>query len=236
MKMPLFKKFRLGEVLQYLDHVLTICESHNAEALKIDSLVKALCEANTNLHNVCNRKRGSSLTAQIKNLDKLRGKCLIGIKKNVESYTYHFNPEVSTPAAMLLNSIELLGKDIPKRNLHAETYIINKLLGSWSKNAKYAEAVNTLRLTEWAAELKQLNDRFSNIDIQRVKESNRQPVGITRIKRKAAIAAFRKTLATINAHLILSTDNKYVALVNELDKLTQSFNNVVRTRKGKGAS
>jgi hypothetical protein len=227
-----FPKFRVGEVLQFLYGTLTLCQDHDPEKLKILALINALSESTTKLDEVYKVAQGSALTVEVINLDQQRDKCITGIKKCADSYTYHFDPTVCQAATLILQSIESHGSEIPKQNLQAETATLNDMLGNWTSKPELAAAITKLALGSWADELKRLNDSLQNTYLSRVKEASEKPDEKTIEQRKIAIEAYRELTSAIDAHATLATDAAYNTLTKELNALVYKYNLLVDNRGG----
>lgn len=225
-----FFNFHLAEVLRFLYRVLEICKDHDPEALLIQEQITNLETANNKFDAVYKLSRGSVLSNLLADYDRLRDKCIGGIKMCVESYTYHFDPVITDAAWRILNSIELHGKNIPHQNYQNETTTLFEIFGSWTNNTTLKNDLTTLHLTAWAAEMDRLNKLFSSTENLRVKETANLPATTASEESKVAIEVYRKLTSAIEARNTISTDGAYLPVINELNVLVHEYNTLVDRR------
>ena len=230
---PYFHDYHVAELIQFLNSIVNICENHDPEALHILPQVNAVANANKELKIANAVARKSSFTSSIENIDLLRDKCIIGIKLCAEAFIYHFKPEKSTAAKYIFESIDRHGKSIAKQNYPAETAILNKIFSNWTTDPKLIAALETLGINDWAIELKRLNDLFFNKNRLRNNEIASLPDKDCLEKGKIAIAAYRKLISVIEAHITLSVDNSYDKMVNKFNVIIKKYNIIVSRRKKK---
>jgi hypothetical protein len=227
---PLFQKFRIGELVQFLYDVLGICDKNKPEVLLITAQVTSTRTSAKELDNNFKLDQGSSLSSVLVTEDQRRDRALIGIHSCIEGYTYHFDTTIREAAILLLASIEKYGSNIQQQNYQAETSSVNSILESWTTDSKLAAALVTLKMVDWAAELKTANTLFNGTYLLRVEEKGEAPSADTFELRKAAIARYRELVNEISAQTTIVKNTTYDKVTNELNVLIHSYNMLVANR------
>lgn len=228
---PNFRGYYNSEFINYQKGIITISKKFNLNTLKLIQQVTGLEADTTNLVAVYGLDQGSDITDVIIDRDVYRDDALIGIRTNIESYTYHHDEAKRAAAKLLLAAIDKHGKKIYKFNYIAETETITKIISDITTDATLQAAVTTLGLAEWFAELDTANKLFSEAFLNRNTEKSDKPTTTTLAQRINTIAAYNTLLTHINANNVLTPSEDYAKLLKEIDTLTEEYNLVVKKRQ-----
>lgn len=161
---------RNSELLQFFRDIVARCKRFDLTALFLLPKVTPLINEITNLEEVFNKELGSDVTDLLADLDNLRDKAIIGIKLTCEGLSYNTSG-LAPEAKLIFESIDRHGPSIAKMNYQAETSVLSAILADWENDTELTKALSALNLSQWAAELKTLNDTFSETFQDRVGKS-----------------------------------------------------------------
>lgn len=167
-----YQKLRTNELLQFIFDVTEVCNSNDVTKTQVNNLVTELLNANIKLEACYKIDQNNVISSELVELDQRRDACITGIRLNAESWSYHFDPTLAKYATIILKSIDKYGSGITRFNYLAETSIVSSIMDGWSTNDELMEAMNSLQLSEWAAELKHTNDLFNKTYIARISEKS----------------------------------------------------------------
>jgi hypothetical protein len=170
--------------------------------------------------------RKSDLTAQIKKADRRIDRDITGIRKAVESYVHHFNPETVSFAVSLQNRFKAFG-DIAKKSYTEESAAMGILLTDLQTT--YAPQIAALNLGGWITELVEATAEFEALLAQRTSEQAEVPVGNIPEVRRNLNKVYRTSMGLIKATITLkSTDTELLdackAFFMQLNSVITYFN------------
>lgn len=233
MLFPSFSKFKNAEFIQYCDNSLTIFRAHDTAGLNIAPQVTTFEELFRTLEQLFLLDQGNVITEELEDLDDERDDCLIGININVDSYEKHFEEAKRQAGILLRNLLDKYGRDLYKRSYPEETAGIRSMVNELETNASLTTAASTLHLTDWFAKLKAVNDLFDEKYLKRNKAYADAPKAKFADVRKETEAAFGQVQKHLSAHAILNAGPGYDSLINELDQLTQTYDQAINIRKSR---
>lgn len=226
-------KFRISELLQFINDVLGICQKHDLEKLMIAPKVEALKADTEVLDAAFKVSPGSSISEQIEKLDERRDDCLTGIKTCAEGFSYHYDPDMVQAAGYILDSFKTYGKNIARLNYPSETSTISSLTRDWESNPKYNAALIKLNLLVWARELRTINTEFNTVYLSRVSEAAEETNVVATKYKYTVMGSYQGLVNRIDARAELDEEGQYLLLINELNTLIDKYNAIIRNRGGK---
>lgn len=226
----LFKHYRNSEFVQYVKNALAIISSSNPEELKVKEQFNATNNPFQELSSLFKKELGSDITIELQEIDKRRDDALNGINANLESLTYHFKKEIRTSAFELIESIKLHGSGLARLPYQSETSVISSIIRKWQSEEEKKQALQNLGLEEWVTELENANKLFDERFLARIREQANDPEITVATLRKETTEAFRTLQEHLDAHALLTSDEKYDKLIKELNTLTESYNQTVLER------
>ena len=226
-------KLRNAEYLQLMTDVLTLVFQNDPTTLKVLDEYKKLQASATAIDAIFKTKQSSPLTPIIEVLDLRRDHAIMGIFKTIEANTYHFTPTVKAAAAILGIHIGIYGvaSAVAGLNLQAETATVSSIVTDMETRADLVEAVTTLGLAPWVAELKTANQLLGDTYIQRTTEL--AGAGTDNIKQKrlecnTAYYSLRDMLHSYN--IITKGAAPYPKTINEINALIDQYNIIITKR------
>jgi hypothetical protein len=227
---PHLKKFRMSEIIQFLNDVIKLFQKYNPTTLLVVDELTALQAKTAALEAGFKLESGSVISDELVQLDGRRDDCLIGIKLSAEAYSHHFDAAYKTAAESILNSMAKYGSELTKLNYQAETSTISSLIDEWSKNATLTKAFTKLALVAWGTQLKTLNDQFNTRYLARVSEQGAAVHTDNLVLRDYARQAYVTLITNTEARATLNKAGLYTPLLNDLSVLIKKYNLLVDAR------
>jgi len=224
---------RNNEFIQFFQNLLEIINANDPEALKVKSQYDDLHALVATMASFYKPELGSEITAELQELDAARDSALQGIEFMVKSYTYHYTDTKREAAELLEHSLDNYGSGITRLNYQAETSTINSIIEKWETEQKYIDALASLSLTEWKAELKTINVNFNQRYLDRLSDNADHPEQTSLDLRAGIITSYRELLAYLQAYTTLSTAGEYEKLNKLINELISEYNKMLAARKSK---
>lgn len=226
----MFNKFhyydlRNRELLQFLADVITACNQHSTEPMKLAAVFLAFSKKTAEFDKCFKIAPGSTITNELIKLDNRRDKCVKGIKSVLVGYRNHYQADKIKAASDLLACMNKYGKRIYSLNYEGETSSISSLINDW-KIASCVAALTLLNLLEWSSELDISNRLFNDSYMSRVDEAASLPQVKTFESRKEAVDGFLELLKQIEARAVMSEDPIYSSLINSINVLIERYNQI----------
>jgi hypothetical protein len=230
METPNFSRYRNSEFLQYLKDVLELVNAQDVEALQLTLQRDGLQAEVSQLDTLFQQEQSSGFTEELLDLDERRDKAFIGLKGLLEAHQYHFDEATQTAARSLLFNLNSFGTNIPRMNYQSETAVIDSMLTDWNTEADLVAAVTTLNISSWVTELATANQTFNDRFLARISESAANPAMSFTNMRESSTNVYRELLAHMEAHAVLQNNAIYQTLLNEVNELTNHYNQTVYAR------
>ncbi|CAL2105006.1 conserved hypothetical protein [Tenacibaculum sp. 190524A02b] len=229
---PLLEKFKKGDVIQYVNNVLEIVSEERAATMKIVPQRTQLQSTMSILNANWQVNRGSELTPQIAQLDRERDSLFLGLKMTVDAWAAHHFEETKKEAAFLISDlITSYGDKIQLMRYQQETATLNAIINDLE--TKLPLQVSLLALNTWVIKLKEVNTIFNAKYIERAKAiSLDQDESITAL-RIQVLAEYKALKNIMEARSTIAVEDKtdtvetFTLVVNELNVLTDQYNNAV---------
>jgi hypothetical protein len=169
--------------------------------------------------------QSNQLTAAIKSSDERRDEAAVGIKKCVEGFVLHFNASKRAAAELLLRNINKYG-NVSRLPYAEESAAVDSMLKDWDTPELNA-ALITLGIGDWRTELKQAQESFDNLYLDRVQsEALKTALPISKL-RPDAIKTYQ-TFALILSAFEKITPATYTPIVNQLNELVKKYDDTSR--------
>jgi Family of unknown function (DUF6261) len=227
---PLLRLYRNSEFIRYNKNVVTVCLQNNAAGFQLAAQTNALQTSLLPLDELFMVEKANAHTAALADLDSRRDKATLGLRALGEAYSYHFLPEMANAGSALLAGIDKYGKKISTMNYVAETEILSSLAHDLSTIPELTAAVQLLHAVPWVQELNTANELFNEKYLTRTETYAAKPQGSIADYRLAAMEQYRLLAAHITAHDTLTPSAGLTKLINELNSLTDQYNQLVTDR------
>jgi hypothetical protein len=227
------RKLFAGELLACLNQsiaIITATDPKTVAAIGIrEAVVAAFIPILTKLFA---KDQGSAITENIIEADVARDHCVSGIRKVADGYSLNYLPDFAVAGDIVYRALDKYGS-ITNESFNEETTIINSFLKEVNDTKELKDAVTKLNLTDWVKELDTSNMKFNTLYLSRVQESANEPHDNELAKRNEAIVAFKKMMDAIESAAELDDKGSYDSMINQLNDLTKTYDDLIAERKGK---
>lgn len=223
--------YRVKEFIQFVGNALIIVARHNPDTLKISDQYQALDTIYQQLLQVYKQDTMGDTAAQLAKLDARRDQAIICLRMLSEGYMRHHDEKRQAAGEQLLACINKYGTRVYHLNYSAETAALNNLIRDLETVPAYQEAVTLLHLESTVEEIKQANQEFAQLFVQKLSKSSQTKGPRTRELTREVAAAYRTLVKFVEAYVTLFPSAAYTLFINHLNENTKHFNQLVRQRK-----
>ncbi len=228
-----YQKLWVSEFIQFLKNLTSICRNNHPAALSIDTALIPLEENINKLDALFKKEQGSHLTKEIVALDKRRDNAIKLLTLHAKGYSrYCFEEAKRQAAEKIYKAITKYGHSIYRLNYQAETSTLSILVNELLSDPGLARAVNTLDIQPVVNELKTANDFFNDMYLSRVINMADMAAESASAQRKTAMKHYRRLIKLIEALAVVSGQDRYQSLINELNELIETYNEEADSRVG----
>ncbi|MES2655559.1 MAG: DUF6261 family protein [Bacteroidota bacterium] len=224
---PKLREFRNREFVQYLKDAVKIYQANDLAKLKLDTYVAELLKNLTTLDTIFGVAKKNENTETLENLDARRDAAIVGIRTVAEGYESHFETAAQKAGKLVKSHIDKYGSKISILNYLAETKAIGSVISDFENDDDVQDALSLLNINSWVNELKNANEAFNAMYLTRNKDIAAQPDQNLLDARTDAIPVFRKLIEKTEAFYVVLSDNQYKKIIDELEALTQKYNESV---------
>lgn len=197
-------------------------------ALHLEALAPGYKECIDREAECVNRVTKSASTAQLEAKDKERDKTLQFIYSMNGSYKVCPDETLRTPA-LLVDSVLRAYDKIYAKAYAEETALIDGLLLDLAK-ADVSEALKTLHLDTYVAQLKTLNDAYKALDITRTDEYSARVKTDTTKARKATDETLDLIIQRVNAYAVLEPTEAINAFIDTVNQIFRKYKNLIAAK------
>ena len=194
-------------------------------ALHLEALAPGYKECIDREAECVNRVTKSASTAQLEAKDKERDKTLQFIYSMNGSYKVCPDETLRTPA-LLVDSVLRAYDKIYAKAYAEETALIDGLL------LDVSEALKTLHLDTYVAQLKTLNDAYKALDITRTDEYSARVKTDTTKARKATDETLDLIIQRVNAYAVLEPTEAINAFIDTVNQIFRKYKNLIAAKGG----
>ncbi|WP_321296158.1 DUF6261 family protein [Marinifilum fragile] len=178
------------------------------------------------------KKKISSYTKKVIELDKKRCASFTGLQQCVRGYTKHYNQDIQHSAEIILESIDSMGKQIVYRNYQVKSATFSSLTSAWQNKPGFTEAINTLAMSDWVKHLDEENKAFEAAYLERLIAQGAAPKTKLIDLRADLINAHRGIVKKLEAYCLFENP-KALELSKHFNKLIAAYNKELNRRKNK---
>ncbi len=221
---PKLTRYRNSEFIQYLRDTLTIFKAFDLKTLKLDVYIGPIEASIAKLDEVFVIASKNGNTEALEAADARRDDAIIGIRTVAVGYERHHQDNIRTAAKTILNLIDKYGTGIAAFGHIAETNAITSIVKELETVPELGNAVGTLNILDWVAELKEANITFNDIFITRNKDLADQPDQNLKELRTPAMASYNNLINKTEAYLSITDNPKYKDILNQIDTIVLKYN------------
>lgn len=223
------RKLRNSEFIQFVTDLFSIFNKHNTQAIGIKDQLDPIATDLESMKTVQATMK-SDANDTIKSIDDRRDDCITGIRTVIDGYTYHYDPNYSEAAQLLLEKIDSFGTSIARQNYPTETVSLNGIYDSFTKDEKLKKAVSLLNITSWADQMNADNTLFNQQFLNKVDEDSKQSNDKIVELRKSVMEKYATLRTHVNSHATLNTNESYKVIVDQLNTLIETYNGIIKRR------
>jgi len=231
-------QLRNAEYVQFLKDFVVIAKRNNPTELQFEAKHTDLKSKTAELDALFVKVMANENTQVLIDLDTERDNAINGISTLVTAYSYHFDATLRTAAQKIMDNLKLYGSGIARLNYQAETATISNIVVDWETKPALIEALSVLNLQDWKENLKNANERFNEVYLNRTQEyGNATPENLS-AKRQEANVLYYALRDRINAlHTLVETPpSPYTTVINELNALVNLYVNLISNRGSQTAT
>ncbi len=215
---------------QFYTEFCSLVERFGAEELKIKVQYDIFLVLFNDLDKALKKISKSAITAEIRKADKYRDKIWSGMVDANKSATKHYNNEMCRAAERLKIVFDTYG-NIALKPLDEETGAIHNILQDLE--SKYEKDVATVGLTGWIKELRNANEKFKSLMMNRYDESASKTTLVIKEVRMKIDEVYRAITERINAAVIIEGEAQYHEFLSMLNAVIKRFADILAQRQGR---
>lgn len=226
------RNMHIMDFFQVMKNINNYLKKEDLETLKLKKVYETdFLPAYTAFYETISPLHKSGLTEKILQLDEDRDKEFKALRSYLKAQKMHPDPPIAEAAERLINIIHSYGKNIERKPLREETFIIKNILEDFSslQNAAYVTLVSAMpRIEKLAAYNNTLEEVYN--DRNRVEEAI--AAGKAKEARENMQKAFSRLVEIINAMAYLNDARPYQTLIYNINKeVSQALLTVKLSRK-----
>lgn len=227
---------RNDEYPMLVEQVCDIMDDHDLEDQEVAnalSRVKSHLEA---LQSVKSESRRYKLTSALRDLADERRRALRSLRGQVKALTNSSVVEEREAAKVLMFLLDKKGVKLIYNGYMAQTRRVNELLADLEADAAIGEVLELLSLNPLLDSLRDLNNRFSAMFIERNHEAMMAGKVNYREIRNVSTKDVKLLLSVLESHAALDTEGVYTEAVGDVKKLLDYYSMSLAIRKGRNAA
>jgi hypothetical protein len=210
---------------------ITLINKYGASQLNIQMLFDSYQTLFADEVSVLDLVRRSVLTREIWEQDARRNDIFRGFADAAKSSLHHFDHEKRTAARKLDIVFENYG-NISIKTLDQKSAAIDDLLRE-VQTEQYTNIMLLLGLEEWANELRLTNERFTELMMERYRETASRPTIQMRATRLKVDKAFRAIINQVEALVLVSGISVYAPFIKDINVVMEHYRNILAQEKGR---
>jgi hypothetical protein len=211
----------------------TYVTRYDPEKLKITHKYASYTLAYDVLDEAFKQSRKSMNTADVQKADKARDAIWTGMRKALQLALKHYDKDVVKAAYKVKIVFDTYG-NVAKMSFNRETASVDNIIQDLQ--GKYSAEAATAGLTQWVTELKNANETFKNLMLERYDETTAQPSVTLRDARQKIDCEYRDIVKYINALIVVEGEDNYREFVTAFNTVIKRYADDMKQRKGRAAA
>lgn len=224
------RTLRNAEFIRFGIDLSAIVVVNDPVALNIEPQFLTFTTRLTETSGLFRLAQSNPITQELVLLDERRDKAITGINSAIESFCYHFDPDTSRAANLLVTNLSIYGKGIAKQNLPTESTTIDAIITDWGTKPELVAAITKLGLNSWVSELQDANQLFEQRYVARTLEYGAATPDTIKAKRNETMEAYYVLRDFINASAIIKPGAAIDKLITDLNASIYLFNTLLNKR------
>jgi len=155
-----FKSLVNAEFYQLLFLILDIIDKLGASKLKVTSRRDQFAAVLARLLSALNREKDTTLTSDLKTLDKERSSAFTGLNLFIKGCLKSPEINIKTQAIVIKTYLKSLGTNFAKKNQQEKSALLSKLVEDFSKKTNLINALAVIKVQDFIAEINNKNNAF----------------------------------------------------------------------------
>lgn len=237
-----FRQLRNPEFIQQGKDLALVIATANPTTLLVQKQYDAF---NTNvlaLDDAFKLSQKNPLTQTLLEIDAKRDDIFMGMCFIMDGHFKSWLPDIKAHAKLLIDSVDVYGRQIVNANYQAETASLNSLIDKWENTPNLTAAITALNLTAWKNELKTTNTLYATTYTDRaVADGNTDALPKIKTLRADVIAAWAKFQKVLIGKIAEYEDDAvksplYTALENSINGVLDKYNLLLTQRQAKATT
>jgi hypothetical protein len=216
---------------QFLNDVDNLIQDTTPEILGIEQHYPAFKTGLGKEDSALKVERGSSQTKLLAAADAFRDQLDRGFEIQVESYSFHWDPNVAEAARRISRIIGQYG-DLRSLPYNEESSALgNKMQELQAPD--YAADIELLKLTNWVNQIIKANTEFISLFGDRASEQATRASGNVRAARIEVDPAYQAIVKRINALVVVNGEQAYANFIDKLNYYIDYYKNTIALQRGR---
>jgi hypothetical protein len=218
-----------NEFSEFLNQVDQLINATTVEKLGISTLYPAFTSSLKNVSIAMQVEIGSSRTLELRICNTKRNRSFRGIKLQLNSLAYHYNPTFVEAARVLSRIFEQYG-NLNRKSINEKSSALKHLIEEIT-SAKYFNYLKTLNLDTWVQQLYNENEALQTVFAARADEISARPDRNVLKARQEAEPAFAAIVNRINALAEVNGSDNYALFIDQLNLYSHNYKTAIKNRK-----
>ena len=182
--------------------------------------------------------RGHELTIKIAEADHRRDRAFKGFKNIIKGCLYHDDLRIVGYAEMVTAVLEKYGFNITSLGYMSETAYVDGVIKDLEELESSESVLTKLGIKLWIDNLKQFNQEFDRLYLERVISKAHTKLTSVSVGRKETDKVFRKMIRLLEAIIVVKEAKGedvqlFIKVINRIDELTYKYYRLLRLRKAR---
>lgn len=225
-----YSKLTQAECVQLFKDIISVSERQDLEALVIMvfySRFKLIIDEVLEAYRPDNDREYTRLMVEF---DHGRDECIVLLRSLSFDYSKHFKKEKAQAGKQLVDCIEKYGSNIQRQPYQVESSSLDQIYTELTTKPALKEAVSLLNLNEEVEEMKQYNDKFKEVRMDRVESQGKRSFSSFQLILDKGIKACRAYLNKIESASEFNEHLDYSVLIQELNVVIDEANTAALRR------
>ncbi len=238
----LFRQLRNPEFIQQGKDLAFVIATANPTSLLIQKQYDLFNTSVLALDDAFKLSQKNPLTQTLLEIDAKRDDIFMGMCFIMDGHFKSWLPQVKAHAKLLIDSVDVYGRNLVDANYQSETASLNSLIDKWENTPNLTAAIVALNLTAWQAELKATNTLYATTYTDRaVADGSADALPKMKTLRDETIAVWAKLQKVLIGKIEEYEDDAvkaplYTALENSINGVLDKYTLLITQRQAKAAT
>ncbi len=237
-----FRQLRNPEFIQQGKDLALVIATANPNNLLVQKQYDGFNTSVLALDDGFKLSQKNPLTQTLLDIDTKRDDIFMGMCFIMDGHFKSWLPDVKAHAKLLIDSVDVYGRDLVDANYQSETASLNSLIDKWENTPNLTAAITALNLAAWQAELKATNTLYATTYTDRaITDGSADALPKMKTLRAEVIAAWAKFQKVLIGKIEEYEDDAvkaplYTALENSINGVLDKYNILLTQRQAKAVA